>query len=196
MNYLRMSKAEEDALIVEFNGNTGTRALCKKYKRSLDIIRRIWLTKYTEEDIKLRGSRLCAYHKVGSKNPMYGKRGAEHPNAIETSYCNGYIHVFAPHWYTGAIDGGRVYEHILVYCAVNSLTELPPRHVVHHKDGNKINNCPTNLQLMTISEHMKLHNLLRRLEGATTISQESTPQESVEIGDTPLVGDDIVWPLW
>lgn len=30
---------------------------------------------------------------------------------------------------------------------------------VHHKDGNKQNNNPENLQVMTISEHMRLHAL-------------------------------------
>lgn len=31
--------------------------------------------------------------------------------------------------------------------------------VVHHKDGNKLNNKKKNLEIMTKSEHNKLHNL-------------------------------------
>ena len=31
-------------------------------------------------------------------------------------------------------------------------------YVVHHKDGNKANNDPTNLELMSRSEHLRLHN--------------------------------------
>lgn len=36
--------------------------------------------------------------------------------------------------------------------------EIPKGHVIHHKDGNPLNNCILNLQLLSISEHAKLHN--------------------------------------
>ena len=36
--------------------------------------------------------------------------------------------------------------------------EVPEGFVVHHKDGDKLNNCILNLQLMRKSEHDKLHN--------------------------------------
>ena len=35
---------------------------------------------------------------------------------------------------------------------------IPNGFVVHHKDGNKLNNCILNLQLMRKTEHDKLHN--------------------------------------
>lgn len=35
--------------------------------------------------------------------------------------------------------------------------DLQPDEVVHHIDGNKQNNKPSNLQVMTRSEHNKLH---------------------------------------
>lgn len=35
--------------------------------------------------------------------------------------------------------------------------ELPKEIHVHHKDGNKLNNCILNLEAMTKSEHSKLH---------------------------------------
>lgn len=35
--------------------------------------------------------------------------------------------------------------------------ELAPNEVVHHKDGDPFNNKPSNLQLMTRSEHTRLH---------------------------------------
>ena len=35
--------------------------------------------------------------------------------------------------------------------------ELESNEVVHHKDGNKLNNNPDNLMLMTKSEHARLH---------------------------------------
>lgn len=50
---------------------------------------------------------------------------------------------------------GRELEHILV--ARPKLGE-----VVHHKDGNKLNNSPDNLQVMSRSDHSKLHATKRK----------------------------------
>lgn len=39
--------------------------------------------------------------------------------------------------------------------------ELSPDELVHHKDGNKHNNHISNLEVVTRSEHMKIHNETR-----------------------------------
>jgi hypothetical protein len=36
---------------------------------------------------------------------------------------------------------------------------LGPGEVVHHKDGNHLNNSPENLEVMTQAEHMREHGL-------------------------------------
>ena len=43
-------------------------------------------------------------------------------------------------------------------------TGVPEGFVIHHKDGDKTNNCILNLQLMRKSEHDKLHNVGKSLE--------------------------------
>jgi predicted DNA-binding protein len=40
--------------------------------------------------------------------------------------------------------------------------KLLPGEVVHHIDGDKTNNSPENLQVMSNSDHVKLHGLIRR----------------------------------
>jgi hypothetical protein len=46
--------------------------------------------------------------------------------------------------------------HRLIYEDYHKIT-LMPWAVVHHVDGNKLNNDPLNLQAMTRTEHQKLH---------------------------------------
>lgn len=40
--------------------------------------------------------------------------------------------------------------------------KIPEGYVIHHKDGNKLNNNLDNLQLMSSKEHAKLHNTKRQ----------------------------------
>lgn len=106
---------------------------------------------------RLLWNRRARRSKLGGSNPMSGKTGMKHHNAVEISRTVGYRTVFKPDWWTGKTKDSRVYEHVYIYCSENNLTEVPPKHVIHHIDGNIDNNQIENLQLLTISEHVKLH---------------------------------------
>lgn len=66
---------------------------------------------------------------------------------------------------------------------------------VHHKDHNKHNQSPSNLEHLCKRCHQLEHNCIAALQGATTISKESTAQESGK-RPAPEMGDDIVSPSW
>lgn len=67
----------------------------------------------------------------------------------------GYKYAYAPkHPY--ANKAGKVYEHIFIMCK-HIGRKLNPNECVHHIDRNRENNCLENLQLLTLSEHAKLH---------------------------------------
>ena len=54
---------------------------------------------------------------------------------------------------------GYVLEHrVVVENALGRL--LNTNEVVHHKDGNKTNNCLDNLEVMTVEEHARAHRLV------------------------------------
>lgn len=70
---------------------------------------------------------------------------------------DGYVHV----WQS---DGGSVKEHIIIMERILG-RKLKKGECVHHIDGNRHNNSPDNLQLMTIGEHSRLHRLKEMAEG-------------------------------
>lgn len=55
------------------------------------------------------------------------------------------------------ISGNRIYEHQYIWELHNGI--IPENCVIHHIDGNKLNNNISNLQCISRSEHNKIHNL-------------------------------------
>lgn len=77
-----------------------------------------------------------------------------------------YILKVAPSDYPGLRYRGRyVYEHHLVWWTCTGEL-VPPGYVIHHRDENKHNNSPENLELKTRSEHSAEH----AATGRTTIA--------------------------
>lgn len=82
------------------------------------------------------------------------------------------------------IDGKYVPEHRYVVEQYIG-RKLHRREHVHHKDGNKLNNDPKNLQVLTASEHAKLHmteehrqhlsNRMREVRSERTWSSKKPP---------------------
>jgi len=68
----------------------------------------------------------------------------------------GYKQVFKPN-NPMARDNGYVPEHRLV-AGKKLHRPLSSNEIVHHIDGNKLNNKPSNLQVVTKSEHWRIHN--------------------------------------
>ncbi len=126
--------------------------------------------------------------KVGSSNPMAGKTGNQHHNSVEESRCNGYLTLFKPTWWTGKTKDSRIGKHIIVYCEHHGLTELPDKHIVHHRDGNVDNNSVDNLEMLSISEHVKLHWRQRKEQRLSS----NGVGNSVPEAQATQKGDDIV----
>lgn len=54
------------------------------------------------------------------------------------------------------IAGRKIDEHRYIASCILGRA-LRSDEVVHHKDGNKLNNSPENLEVMTVTEHKRLH---------------------------------------
>lgn len=132
----------------------------------------------------------CAKLKWGSNNPMYGKFGANNPNYKGVvSDCKGYHMTLKPEWYTGRKNSKHIFLHHFVVCLEMRLPCIPKGWCVHHCDLDKLNNEFTNLVLMTVGDHMRLHQYINKCR--TTISKEST-LKWVEKNGTVFSRKDIV----
>ncbi len=75
----------------------------------------------------------------------------------------GYILVSQPDHHR-ANNKGFVWEHILVVEKATGRPVSKDMHV-HHKDGNRANNNLSNLQVLTPSEHRRLHSGWKQVDG-------------------------------
>lgn len=113
---------------------------------------------------------------VGSQRPKrYPLDSQKYGDVVEDG--NGYLMCLKPDWYTGRKNAKYVFLHTLVMCEALGLTELPKGFCVHHIDFNRYNNDISNLALMTVSAHSKLHSLMnRKVQRSEKIRREEAPE--------------------
>ena len=61
------------------------------------------------------------------------------------------------------VGGEYLHEHVVVWCKEHSKQWVPDGLVIHHIDGNRSNNDPSNLWAMMHAAHRKLHALEDKL---------------------------------
>ena len=130
----------------------------KEIADSLGVTQKVIWRFMKNNSIKTRTS--AKRNQNGEKNHMW--KGGKIKNDA------GYIMVRCPDHPRAEANSGYVFEHVLIaeerlgrkliFFGVND----PRSEVVHHKNEKKYDNRPENLEVMTFSEHVKLHNEMRR----------------------------------
>jgi hypothetical protein len=132
-------------------------------RSSYKIVWKFVAENYTKEYRDIRKKQNYRNSKLGANNPSFGRYGKDSRRYIgEISDGKGYLIHLRPAWFTGRTGSKHIFVHHLVYCEANGLTEMPEGYVIHHIDLDPTNNDIENLQLMTPSDHTKLHQLLRK----------------------------------
>lgn len=125
---------------------------------------------YTKEHRVARKRVSYRNSKLGDKNPQKGKKGPLAINYVGiVSYNKGYWMQVKPDWYTGRKNSKHVFVHHLVVCEHLGITEIPKGWTVHHCDFDSSNNSFDNLVLMLLSDHCRLHQLIK---GNKTVVKE------------------------
>lgn len=136
---------------------------------SHQTLKATWIRLYGEEACRARRAHIKGRAVAGKSHPTYGLSLEEHWShnpGLRYITTQGYVAIHAPEWYTGwKLNQRYALEHSIVYCEHNGLTEIPPGHIVHHRNEDKQDNAPENLELLTRSSHAKLHGLGTTLRG-------------------------------
>lgn len=102
----------------------------------------------------------------------------EHSSYIDSYY--GYVFT--------KLLGRWVREHILVWNVLHG--EVPKGHVIHHKDGDKTNNAPCNLQVVTRAEHARLHGVgAKRSERTKALMSEKAKERNSKPEYKKMISD-------
>lgn len=109
----------------------------------------------------LYGSQYAKKHRKRNAKPIWD--GVERKNMWKirgTAKTNGYLFAMCPEHPNAASTGYVLLHRLIMENHIGRL--LRENEVVHHIDGNKINNKIENLMLLTNSEHSRLHSEMRK----------------------------------
>lgn len=105
---------------------------------------------------------------------------------------NGYMRLHKP-GHPMADKLGWVKEHRYIAYEAGLLTGPQDRRQVHHKDGNKLNNSLSNLEVISQSDHMKIHASKKYLDADKAASLRMQGLPTTKIGEIMGANPGTIW---
>lgn len=121
-------------------------------------------------------SKACHYkakkeYMAGEKNHQYGLKGRKNPSWRSDNRISSYGYIMERHpEHPFCQKDGFVLQHRLVAekylltpensVCINGEMYLNPKYEVHHKNFDRTDNCPDNLEVLSHTEHKRVHNRL------------------------------------
>lgn len=134
--------------------NTGLTESDPRVKKMVAKIKRLGPSQKTIEAIIKANTGRIPWNK-GRKSPETSGENNSRWKGGRHITTYGYIQINKPD-YPNADSRGRVWEHR--YVMEQKLGRLLEKwELIHHKNGNKMDNKPENLEIFTRSEHARLH---------------------------------------
>lgn len=103
------------------------------------------------------------FTRLGIKTRSFSERfrNARENNKYKSKYIsNGYVWIYKPDYYRG--HKGYVQEHIYIWEQANN-QHVPTGYVIHHKNGNPVDNNIGNLILLSRREHYLIEKKIKYL---------------------------------
>lgn len=145
-----------DRVVASYQRGTSTIKLAKEYNTSPGVI----MGCLKREGVEIRSLSEAHADVSGPNNPKFKSKGTYSADGVYL--CpdgNGYLRRKMPDHPLAQCDG-YIGEHVYQACLKYGVDAVRGMEV-HHVDENKQNNSWDNLELLTNSEHMRLHNNIK-----------------------------------
>lgn len=111
-------------------------------------------------------------------------RGQKHPCWKGGKYyIDNHGYIVKHKWVNGKRTASLYHQEI--YCEYYNLKNIPKGFMIHHRDGDKLNNRITNLEMITRAVHINIHTKETRLKPHTLEHKEKTKRTMKERWKNP-----------